>query len=84
MPDLVARAEQLLGITIALAPSGRAYHIASPQEGGGAYWLTRKDLEYAVECAAAHGRDAYSHWCAGTGAPMSARSMRALGIGGGQ
>jgi hypothetical protein len=78
IPRLAEKAEKLLGIDISIAPSGRAYYYADETSEG--YWLTRADLAYAADCAAEHGSDAYSHWCAGTGTPMSARSMRALGL----
>lgn len=80
--NLAALASDALGIDIGVTDTHRAYHYAD--ETGRAFWLTRNDLRYAIECAANPDtrRDAYSHWCAGTGREMSDRSMRALGLGG--
>lgn len=73
---LVYRAEKALGISISIAPSGRAYYYAEEVEG--AYWLSREDLAVAPAYAEEHGSDAYSHWCSATGRPMANRSLRAL------
>jgi hypothetical protein len=73
--ELAAAAEAALGIDIAVTGT-RAAHYA--EETGEGYWLTRKDLAYAVDCEREHGRDAYSHWCNGTGREMSERSRRAI------
>lgn len=81
--DLTAMAEragEALGIEIAVHGL-RAAHYA--EETGRAYWLTRADLAYALDCARnpSTRQDAYSHWCAGSGREMSARAMRRLGYG---
>jgi aminoglycoside phosphotransferase len=73
---LAEMAENMLGITIVVTASGRAAHYASETSRG--YWLTRGDLAYAKACADEHGDDAYSHWCAATGKPMSRRSERRI------
>ena len=37
-------------------------------EETGEWWvLSREDLSHAVQCRAAHGSDAYSHWCSDSG-----------------
>jgi len=76
MQQLVTAAEQALGIAISVSPSGRAYYLAD--ETGDAYWLTRRDLRYAVECAEYHKSDVYSHWCAGSGREMAEATRRQL------
>ena len=73
--NLAVAAENSMGITITVT-NGRAAYYA--EEVGAGYWLTRDDLAYAIDCAREHGSDAYSHWCNGTGKPMSARSARRI------
>lgn len=73
--ELASAAEDALGIEIVVV-GNRAAHYA--EETGEGYWLTRKDLAYAIDCKREHGGDAYSHWCAGTGRLMSERARRKI------
>lgn len=70
--DLASQASEALGIGIDIVGC-RAAHYA--EETSAAYWLTRADLRFALDCADEYGSDAYSHWCAGSGREMSPRSM---------
>ena len=75
--ELADKAGEALGIDIGVS-GRRAHHYA--EETGSAYWLTRADLEYALDCAANPDTadDAYSYWCASTGSDMSIRSQRLI------
>lgn len=72
---LIERAEEILGISI--TPVADAVYVAAhyANEVHTGYWLTATDLQYAEECAQ-YGNDAYSHWCAGTGTPMTPSECR--------
>lgn len=74
---LAEQAANALGIDITVTHR-RASHYAD--ETREAYWLTRADLRYALDCATnpTTRDDAYSHWCAGTGRLMSTRARRAI------
>lgn len=75
---LASHASAALGIDICVT-GHRAHYWAD--ETRAAYWLTRQDLEYASDVLANPDTadDAYSHWCAGTGArQMSVRSQQRI------
>lgn len=73
--ELASAAEAALGIDITVVGNRAAYYAEETGEG---YWLTRKDLAYAIDCEREHGSDAYSHWCTGTGRQMSERARRKI------
>jgi hypothetical protein len=72
--EMIIKAGRSLGVDIVRCGRRAAYFAP---EVGCAYWVTRKDLEFALRCARLYGADAYSHWCAGTSAArMSKQAVK--------
>lgn len=76
---LVARTEEILGISLTSVGNRHAYYAEETREW---YWINRSDLQYAVTLSKDTdeqiANDLYSHWCASTGKVMSKRSARRL------
>jgi len=80
---LADRAGEILNVTFTRLGRGRgwAYYAEETREW---YRVSRDDLQYAVTLARDNDPqitgDIYSHWCSGTGTPMSAREVAANGL----